>query len=147
MKSIWNPANRRELQERVGRLTPQSPAAWGKMNAPQMVVHLTDSIRMATGELAVATKKLPIRYPPLKQLLICWLPMPKELPTAPELIARKAGDWNAEVAEFQSQLEGLVRRGPDGLVPEHPAFGRMSPKLWGVLVYRHTDHHLRQFGV
>jgi len=26
-------------------------------------------------------------------------------------------------------------------------FGRLSAKQWGVLMYRHVDHHLRQFGV
>jgi hypothetical protein len=31
--------------------------------------------------------------------------------------------------------------------PEHPAFGRMSRRVWGVLGYRHLDHHFRQFGV
>jgi hypothetical protein len=31
--------------------------------------------------------------------------------------------------------------------PEHPAFGRLSGRAWGALVYRHMDHHLRQFGL
>jgi hypothetical protein len=30
--------------------------------------------------------------------------------------------------------------------PEHPAFGKLSTRAWGVLIYRHMDHHLRQFG-
>jgi hypothetical protein len=29
----------------------------------------------------------------------------------------------------------------------HPAFGRMSHRAWGVLGYRHLDHHFRQFGI
>jgi len=29
--------------------------------------------------------------------------------------------------------------------PEHPAFGALSRRAWGVLIYRHMDHHLRQF--
>jgi hypothetical protein len=31
--------------------------------------------------------------------------------------------------------------------PVHPAFGTLSSATWGVLVYRHTDHDLKQFGV
>jgi hypothetical protein len=31
--------------------------------------------------------------------------------------------------------------------PLHPIFGRMSLRAYGVLAYKHTDHHLRQFGV
>ena len=147
MKSVWNAADHRELQERVARLTPQHQARWGKMSALQTVVHLSDALRMASGELVVAPKNVPVRYPPLKQLLIYWLPMPKGLPTAPELIARQPGDWTEEVAELRRQLDALVRRGTGALAATHPAFGRMSAKDWGVLVYRHTDHHLRQFGV
>ncbi len=33
------------------------------------------------------------------------------------------------------------------LTPEHPAFGTMTARRWGAIGYRHTDHHLRQFGV
>jgi len=28
----------------------------------------------------------------------------------------------------------------------HPLFGNMSREDWGRLIYRHFDHHLRQFG-
>jgi len=28
----------------------------------------------------------------------------------------------------------------------HSFFGRMTPDEWAVLMYKHVDHHLRQFG-
>ncbi len=146
MRSIWNPSDCRELDERVRRLTPEHAARWGRMSAAQMVVHLSSSLRMASGELAVAPKHLPLRYPPLKQLALYWLPIPKNLPTAPELIARAPGEWSSELRDLCAQLEAVVRRGPGGVAAIHPAFGRMTAKGWGVLVYRHMDHHLRQFG-
>lgn len=147
MKSIFQPAVHRELQDRVQRLTPQQRPQWGKMSAAQMVVHLTDALRMASGELEVAPKKVALRFSPLKELVLYVLPIPKGLPTAPELIARKSGEWTAEVAELRDQLNGLVERGAEALAPTHPVFGPLSAKQWGVLVYRHMDHHLRQFGV
>jgi hypothetical protein len=36
---------------------------------------------MALGELTVKPKHLPIRYPPLKQLIIYVVPFPKSAPT------------------------------------------------------------------
>jgi hypothetical protein len=147
MKSVFNPAVHRELQERVQRLKPQQQAQWGKMSAAQMVAHLTDSLKMASGELECTPKKVPLRFSPLKELVIYVLPIPKGVPTVPELIARKPGEWTAEIADLREQLNGLVERGAEALAPSHPAFGTMSPKQWGVLVYRHMDHHLRQFGV
>jgi uncharacterized protein DUF1569 len=147
MKTIWNDQDHRELQDRVGKLSAARKAQWGKMSAPQVVVHLSDALKMATGELPCASKRLPIRYPPLKQLIIYALPFPKGAPTAPELLTRAPGEWAGDVAELKTLLDRFVTRGPTAPTAEHPAFGRLTGKSWGVLVYKHMDHHLRQFGV
>ena len=147
MRTAWNTKDRRALADRVRRLRPDSRAAWGRMNAPQMVSHLIEALRMALGELRCTPKSLPIRYPPLKQFVIYWMPFPKGAPTARELIARPPGEWNVDLAELQRLLEVCASRGPQAAWPDHPAFGRLSSRGWGVLIYRHTDHHLRQFGV
>ena len=50
-----------------------------------MLAHLNDSYRMCLGELKVKSKHLPLRYTPIKQLVIYVAPFPKGAPTAPEL--------------------------------------------------------------
>ena len=147
MKTIWNTDDRRRLQDRLAALRPDSARQWGRMNAAQMVAHLSDALRMALGDLPCEPKKLPLRYPPLKQLLIYWLPWPEGAPTAPELISRVPAPWAAEVADVSALLERMAGQPRDARFPDHPAFGRLSRRAWGVLVYRHMDHHLRQFGV
>ncbi len=147
MNSLWEEPARRGLRDRIARLTPAQPARWGRMAAPAMVAHLADSLRMAVGDLHVASKRLPLRYPPLKQLVVHWLPIPKNVPTAPELIQRPPGDWTSEVSALDALLEQFARRDRGGAWPDHPAFGALTGAQWGVLVYRHMDHHLRQFGV
>jgi hypothetical protein len=62
MKTIWNEADRRALQDRLHRLEPGTPRVWGTMSAAQMVAHLADALRMALGELPCQRKK---RAPPL----------------------------------------------------------------------------------
>lgn len=147
MKTIWDRARQQEIRERVARLSPDSRGAWGKLSAPAMVCHLADSLKMALGDMPVASKHLPIRYPPLKQLIIYVAPFPKGAPTAPELLARPPAAWQADIAELQALVDRIVARGRDSSPwPEHPAFGRLSTRAWGVLTYRHMDHHLRQFG-
>jgi hypothetical protein len=146
MKTIWNASDRRQLHDRLGDLRPDSPRQWGSMTAPQMTAHLSDALRMALGDLRCTPRKLPIRFPPLKQLIIYWLPWPEGAPTAPELISRVPASWSSEVAELASLLERLARQPADAALPAHPGFGRLSRRAWGVLVYRHMDHHLRQFG-
>jgi hypothetical protein len=148
MKSMWEPEALPAMRERIERLTPERAGAWGKMTAPQMVCHLADSLKMALGELPVVSKKVPIRFAPLKQLIVYWAPFPKNAPTAPELTVRAPAEWSADLADLQGLVDRLCTRGadPNAAWPEHPAFGRLSHRAWGVLVYRHMDHHLRQFG-
>jgi hypothetical protein len=143
---MWQPEACDELLARVVKLHPAAPAQWGKFDCSRMLTHVTDGLRMATGELHVAPKNLPIRFTPLKQLIIHWLPFPKGAPTAPELLERAPGEWDREVDEFKQALRQFTACGQKAAWPAHPAFGKLSAKDWGVLVYRHIDHHFKQFG-
>ena len=146
MKSIWQQDVRRELADRIGALPSDRQPQWGRFTAPQMICHLAESLKMAMGDLKVAPKRLPIRYTPLKQLIIYLAPFPKGAPTAPELLAREPRDLATDVADLQGLLARAASARTTDSWPEHPAFGKLSTRAWGVLIYRHVDHHLRQFG-
>jgi hypothetical protein len=146
-KSVFQAAARKELQQRLVQLAPERAPLWGRMNAPKMVAHLADSLRMALGEIQPAPIGGPLRLPGLKHLAILVLPWPKGVRTAPELIARPPAAWTGEVLTVSALLERVAARPLEGAWPRHPAFGRMSGRLWGALVYRHCDHHFRQFGI
>jgi hypothetical protein len=146
MKSIWQDESRKELSDRVVGLAWDRRAQWGKFTAPRMVCHLADSLRMAMGDLPVKSRHLPIRYPPLKQLIIYVAPFPKSASTAPELLTRQPRDWTTDIADLQGLLDRAAGMATTEMWPEHPLFGTLSRRAWGVLIYRHMDHHLRQFG-
>jgi hypothetical protein len=146
-KSLADARARQSLLDRMERLTPQAKAKWGRMTAPQMLAHVADWMLMANGELKAAAKKRPLRYPVIKQLVIYWLPFPKGVPTAPELLSRKPAAWASEQAALRRYMQSFGNVDPKGASPEHPAFGKMTYSLWAVLGYRHTDHHFRQFGI
>ena len=142
MKSLAQEATRRELVERIDRITDSTTPKWGRFTARAMLDHLARATEMAAGEREVAPKKLPIRYFPLKQLALYVLPMPKGLPTSPELLT----DSPEPVENSKETLRRLITN----FAPRpanHPAFGFLTTRAWSVLVYRHVDHHLRQFGV
>jgi len=148
MLSLWQPDARAALRARLTTLRPDAPPLWGKMNRPQMLAHVNDTLRMSTGDLAVAPRKLLLRWPPLKQLMIYVLPFPKGVPTARELLARiDDAQFEQEAAAFPEMLERFASRPVDAPMPAHPAFGPLTRRAWGVLAYRHVDHHFRQFGV
>ena len=146
--SMWDPSVRASFVARVNKLTPDTKAQWGKFNASGMMAHLNDSYRMVLGELVIPSKNLPLRYTPIKQLVIYVLPFPKGAPTAPQLLKRCDG---ASLADEQQtmlkMLDKLAAVKPGDPLQEHPAFGVLTHNAYGVLMARHTDHHLRQFGV
>ena len=146
MKTVFDGTDRSALYERLDGLTLERTPLWGRMTCGQMLAHLTDGVRMTLGELAVQPKRGPLRFGPIRHAVIHWLPFPKGAPTAPELLVRCAEDCAVEIAALKAAVDRMA--GMTGLQTweEHPAFGRMTEHDWGVLVYRHVDHHLRQFG-
>jgi hypothetical protein len=148
MKTLWREDVQRELASRIARLSPDAAPRWGRMSAQQMVCHLRLNMKMALGEQPVTIRWTPFRLPLVKQFLIYYAPFPKNVPTAPELIVTATPNgWDADIRDLSAlivQCAACYRHAP---WPDHPVFGAMSGNQWGVLVYRHTDHHLRQFGV
>jgi hypothetical protein len=122
---------------------------WGRMTAPRMVVHCTDALRMATGALPV--RVLPVGRvlgaTGIGTVLARHLPFPKGAPTHPKLLAREITGFGDELAQFAQALETFAAKPVRDAWPPHPLFGALSGATWGVLAWRHVDHHLRQFGV
>lgn len=145
---IWSPAVRATFIDRAKNLRTETKPAWGKLSASAMLAHLNDSYRMATGELKVKSKRGPLKYTPIKQLIIYVLPFPKGAPTAPELIARSDGavleDERLAFGRLFDQLGSLTT---SSVLQPHPAFGVLSYDEYGALMAKHTQHHFRQFGI
>jgi hypothetical protein len=139
--------------ERLRRLEPSSPPRWGRLDAARLVAHLADAARLALGEVDAPPQNAGLsrllRHAPLKQLFVYALPFPRHAPTVPALFVTRPGAWPDDLDALERLLERVAARAaePSPAWPEHPYFGRLSTRAWGALGYRHTDHHLRQFGV
>ena len=104
---------------------------------------------MALGELPVKPSgKRVFQVFPLKHLLLYLAPFPKGAPTAPELLQGvPSDDFETDKARLGELLTRIAHGPHEGPGPAHPLFGALSRQEWGVATYKHTDHHLRQFGV
>ena len=147
MGSILNDDDLMAICQRIGSVTSASVPRWGRMNANEMLTHLKKSALMALGELPVDCKsKRAFQVFPIKHLILYVVPFPKGAPTAPELLVTNAESFDAVRSELVSLLERIGAGPREGYGPVHPFFGRLSFREWGVATYKHTDHHLRQFG-
>ena len=147
MKSLRNERDRLEVLRRLERLTPESTPGWGRLTAPRMICHVGDALRVALGERAMQPPALRrfTRFP-LKHLFLYVIPMPRNLPTSRVLLSTAPSDF----AQDRQACADLVRRfassPSSGKGPTHQVFGVLTWPQWGVLQWRHLDHHLRQFG-
>ena len=147
MGSILNESERTALLGRMHSLTAMSTARWGKMNVVGMLQHLQLSVQMALGELPVASvNKRPFQMFPLKHLLLYVVPFPKGAPTATELYPDGGSAFADEHAKLLDLLDRVATGPKDGAGPSHPLFGPLTWREWGVVTYKHVDHHLKQFG-
>ena len=150
MKDLFEAARVEEVKERILRLRPDSERLWGRMSAAQAVAHCSAGVELALGD----------RLPPqmlLGRVLGRMLkpkvlgndePMRRNSPTVKGLVVQEERDLGKE----QERLRGLIDRfavgRPAGCTKHpHSFFGRLTPEEWAILMYKHLDHHLRQFGV
>ncbi len=148
MGSILNETDRAAIVNRMRLLSTSSTRRWGTMDVTGMLKHLHLSALMALGEMEVpSANKRVFHVFPLKHLLLYVVPFPKGAPTAPKLKPVDAESMEEERAAVLELLERMGTGPSEGAGPAHPLFGPLTWREWGVVTYKHADHHLKQFGV
>lgn len=145
---------REKLVDLIAGLSEQEKPLWGKMNAHQMIEHLTDFFNVSIEKIVfplVTPQEQLVKY---RQFLYSDIAF-RENTKAPTAIL---GDLplpvkSATFIEAQKKLQETVEDffGYFSLRPGkttmHPVFGLLNFDEWIMLHYKHVQHHLRQFGV
>ncbi|HEY3876163.1 MAG TPA: DUF1569 domain-containing protein [Candidatus Kapabacteria bacterium] len=148
MKTIFEPAIRRELIERVNQLTPKAQRVFGTMRPDQALHHINGALRLYVGEISVPYGTNPFLTALGKLFTFSPIPIPRgKAQTVPVLMAKETYDLEQEKQHFPSLLEAVAVQQTKTDWPVHPFFGKLSAKQYGKLGYKHTNHHLQQFGV
>ncbi|MBW4360013.1 DUF1569 domain-containing protein [Flavobacterium taihuense] len=71
----------------------------------------------------------------------------KNSPTANEFKFENSYDFESSRNEFAESIAQFAQGTQVIKVMHHPFWGKMTYEDWNKLMWRHTDHHLRQFGV
>jgi hypothetical protein len=148
-KTLFKKTDADEAVARIERLRPDSKAAWGKMDCAQMLTHCQMPLRVATGEKKLKRMLIGMLFGRIAKKKLMQPGNYKEnLPTHPDFIFRDKRDFEREKAELVHLIRAFQAGGPSVLTTEpHAFFGPMTQEEWEVLMWRHLDHHLRQFGV
>ena len=149
MKNLYDAALARQTRQRIHNLRIDSERQWGKMSVAQTVAHCASGVEMALGEINPPRALIGrlIGSAIKRQVVKNDEPFRRNSPTSDELIVRIEPDLDAERMRLCSLIDRFVSGGPSVCSTHpHPFFGPMRPEEWAILMYKHLDHHLRQFG-
>ncbi|TRX41460.1 DUF1569 domain-containing protein [Flavobacterium restrictum] len=149
MSSIYNKTDNAKIIARIHSLTPESKAIWGKMNAAQMCKHCTLASDLAFGKIDIKINFLmKLLGKILKKKVLYGGEMGKSSPTAKEFISTTNEALEKTKLEFIANISRFATEGKTAItVMDHPFWGKMTYEDWDALMWKHADHHLRQFGV
>ncbi|HQV05314.1 MAG TPA: DUF1569 domain-containing protein [Chitinophagaceae bacterium] len=135
--------------ERINKLTPATPGFWGKMTVSQMLAHCKEAFKVPLSE-----KPLPRLFMGrmmgwmFKKQLYNEKEWKQNLPTASNFKIKDKRDFATEKNELIQLINQFFEAGPQGIGKSpHPMFGEYTSEQWGLSMWKHIDHHLRQFGV
>jgi len=149
METMFEAARVEEVMRRVTQLRPESERLWGRMKPEQMLAHCTAGLEMAMGEIRPPRALIGrLIGPAVKRVALRdEEPMRRNSPTARELVIGDNRNFAAESERLCEAIGRFAAAGPAGCTAHpHAFFGRLTPEEWAVLMYKHLDHHLRQFG-
>ena len=149
--SIFLKETTAQLYKRIDLLTNQTPALWGKMNAGQMLSHSCVPYQQILGENKVKPgflMKWLLKFF-FKNSMVNEVPYKHNLPTGPAFDRiNQEFDIESEKQKLKGYISKIQEMGAEKLIGVPSlTLGKLSAIEWNNLLYKHLDHHLRQFGV
>lgn len=149
MKSIFHLNNNEEVIERINSLDANKKPLWGTMSVAQMVRHciLCEQYYQGTIKVKRSLKGRIYGSKAIKEILKDdTTSFGKNAPT------RSVFKVNEDIQDLESEKQYwklLIKKYETFHDTEfiHWYFGKMSKNQLGQFIYKHCDHHLKQFGV
>ena len=152
MKNTKETFLQRDLVALLRNLKDGARGKWGVMSAQQMVEHFADAVKNASGKLVFPFLNEGERLEKSRQFLMSDEPFKENVknPLIPEEGFRlRKPNIEAAINKLQKELDyffELFEKHPD-IKTNNPFFGQLDYHMNVQLLYKHANHHLRQFGL
>jgi len=148
MENLFNTTDRDAMLTRLDALAPGSTRRWGTMALPQMLAHCTVGFQYPLGEKTARPSVVGrLLGPVIKGRLLGKKPLGRNGPTGPDFIITDPRDFDVERQRLHDYILRFCAEGRGGVNNRpHAFFGPLTGDEWGRLMFKHLDHHLRQFG-
>ena len=143
---------RTEFPSLLAQLTSNAERKWGKMDAQQMVEHMSYAMRQANGKDEYELITPEEHVPKMQAFLMSDKPFKEN--TSNVLIGEDTvPNDRANIADAITELREEINyffevfdKDPNRKVM-NPFFGELSYEMCVKLLYKHAWHHLNQFGI
>ena len=141
----------KEFTHKLSMLDAATPAKWGKMNVQQMIEHMSDYVRIASGRAPMEIVTEADKLPRMQGFLMSDKQFPENtpnilMPDTPPPARHESKD--AAIAELQAEIDHFIEVHENDREKKtaNPFFGELDYDMQIQLLYKHSTHHLRQFG-
>ena len=148
IKSLFDNTAYKEIITRVEKLSPDSQRLWGKMQVEQMLAHCKQAFKVPLTDKPMPRMFLGLLLGSMvKSKLYNETPWKQALPTSPDFVIKDERDFEKEKTALLELVNKFHTTGPAGVGNyPHPFFGKFTKEQWAKMMWKHLDHHLRQFG-
>jgi len=146
-KSLYTSEVYQECIDRIERLSENTKAHWGIMDAAQMISHCAEVLEVMNGkELRNTPFMVKLFKPLIRYVVVNTTAYSKSMKTHPQYKQNTERVFEFEKRRFLQALENFMKCSSEETNSViHPLFGKMSMQEKGWSMYKHLDHHLRQF--
>ncbi len=134
------------------KIAPDAKGNWGVMSPQQMVEHFGDSLANAYGKLVLPYVTPPERKEAMHNFLMSDIPFKENTknPIMPETPhAPRFSGLEEAIEKLQKRIDiffETFEKNPT-LTTINPVFGALNFEQNVHLLYKHAQHHLKQFGI
>ncbi|MFT6843369.1 MAG: hypothetical protein ACJASR_002147 [Psychroserpens sp.] len=150
MKDIFDETVSNEIIERINLLTPNSERKWGKMTVDQMLAHCNVTYELIYDNKHPKPKGLKkwILKTIVKNFVVSKKPYKRNGRTAPQFLVTDIKDFKKEKDRLNSYIIKTQKLGGEYFDnKESHSFEKLTKTEWNNMIYKHLNHHLKQFGV
>ena len=141
-----------DLVPLLGSLKGDEMGKWGKMNAQQMVEHVSGFFKVSTQKIYFPLTTPAEHLPKYKEFLLSDKEF-RENTKAPVLpedpLPLQFSTMQEAMDDIKKSVEDFFEffQNDPSKTTLHPAFGELSFDEWVQLHHKHVTHHLKQFGL
>ena len=147
--NCFNPQDCAQIIHRINSLQANSQRIWGKMTVAQMLKHCSVPYHQ------IFDTAFP-KAPAIMRLLLKWFykksmvditPYKQNLPTAPSFVVKDEPDFDTHKQALIDNILKVCDMGATAFENKaQVTLGPLTSTEWSNMLYKHLDHHLRQFG-